>query len=172
MSVAVGVGKLTGTVAAEPQSRIVRLVGQTMTGGVASRMTVTMKLQDRVLPQLSVAVQTTVLVPTGKELPEAGTQVNVTFGSRLSETVGGGKSTGMVAAVPQSKTTWLLGQVMEGGVVSRVTRTKNVQVVRLVQSSVAVQVTVVLPRGNRLPDGGEQVTATLKSALSVAVGVG
>ena len=55
---------------------------------------------------------------------------------------------------------------------SRVTRTRKVQAVRLVQSSVAVQVTVVLPTGNKLPDGGEQVTATLASALSVAVGVG
>jgi hypothetical protein len=37
---------------------------------------------------------------------------------------------------------------------------------------VAVQVTVVMPGGNRLPDGGEQVTATLGSALSVAIGGG
>lgn len=55
---------------------------------------------------------------------------------------------------------------------SRATETVNVQVLRLVQLSVAVQVTVVVPRGNVLPDGGEQVTATLVSALSVAVGGG
>ena len=54
---------------------------------------------------------------------------------------------------------------------SRVTRTRNVQAVWFVQLSVAVQVTVVLPNGNTLPDAGEQATATAKSALSVAVGV-
>ena len=70
------------------------------------------------------------------------------------------------------KTTMLEGHWMTGGVVSRVTRTRNVQVVRFVQSSVAVQVTVMLPSGNKLPDAGEHVTATLASALSVAIGVG
>lgn len=59
-----------------------------------------------------------------------------------------------------------------GGVVSRVTRTRKVQGVRLSQSSVAVQVTVVVPTGNRVPGAGEQVTATFASALSVAVGTG
>ena len=60
---------------------------------------------------------------------------------------------------------------MTGGVLSRVTRTRKVQVVRFVQSSVAVQVTVVVPTGNKFPDAGEHVTATLGSALSVARGV-
>ena len=64
------------------------------------------------------------------------------------------------------------GQVIVGGCVSRATVTVNVQVVRLVQLSVAVQLTVVVPRGNVLPDGGEQSTATLVSALYVAVGKG
>ena len=66
----------------------------------------------------------------------------------------------------------LPGQVMAGGVRSRITVTVNVQVVRFVQSSVAVQVTVVVPGGNKEPDGGAQATATLASALSVAVGGG
>jgi hypothetical protein len=61
---------------------------------------------------------------------------------------------------------------MEGGVTSRATVTVNVQVVRFVQSSVAVQVTVVVPGGNSEPEGGEHVTATLGSALSVAIGRG
>jgi hypothetical protein len=66
----------------------------------------------------------------------------------------------------------LAGQVMAGGVTSRATVTVKVQVVRLVQSSVAVQVTVVVPGGKRLPAGGKHVTVTLLSALSVAIGVG
>lgn len=61
---------------------------------------------------------------------------------------------------------------MDGGVVSRTTLIRKVQVLRFVQSSVAVQVTVVLPTGNGLPDDGEQATETLVSALSVAVGAG
>lgn len=73
----------------------------------------------------------------------------------------------------QARTTRFVGQGCNtGGVVSRVTRTRNVQVVRFVQSSVAVQVTVVVPTGNKLPDAGTQATATLGSALSVAMGVG
>ena len=64
------------------------------------------------------------------------------------------------------------GHEMLGGVTSRATVTVKVQVVRLVQSSVAVQVTVLVPGGKKLPDGGEQVTVTFGSALSVAVGGG
>jgi hypothetical protein len=40
-------------------------------------------------PDLSVAVQTTVVVPTEKEEPEEGEQLTVTSG-QLSEAVGGG----------------------------------------------------------------------------------
>ena len=61
---------------------------------------------------------------------------------------------------------------MDGGVVSRTTLMRKVQVLRFVQSSVAVQVTVVLPTGNGLLDGGAQTTETLVSALSVAVEAG
>jgi hypothetical protein len=38
--------------------------------------------------------------------------------------------------------------------------------------SIAVQVTVVVPTGNREPDCGSQLTSTEVSTLSVAVGVG
>ena len=67
---------------------------------------------------------------------------------------------------------WLVGQRITGGRVSRETVTVNVQLLRLVQSSVAVQTTTVVPTGNRLPDGGTHETATFASALSVAVGTG
>ena len=52
------------------------------------------------------------------------------------------------------------------------TLTVKVQVLRLVQLSVAVQVTLVVPRGNSAPGGGEHVTVTLVSALSMAGGSG
>ena len=37
------------------------------------------KLQPLVLPALSIAVQVTVLTPTGNVLPEGGAQLTVTF---------------------------------------------------------------------------------------------
>ena len=40
-------------------------------------MTVTVKVQEPVLFELSVAVQVTVVVPLGKVEPEAGTQLTV-----------------------------------------------------------------------------------------------
>jgi hypothetical protein len=66
----------------------VMLAGQTTVGGWLSR-TVTVKLQVSLLPDLSVAIQTTVLVPIWKEEPEGGLQLTVGFG-QLSETVGAG----------------------------------------------------------------------------------
>ncbi len=61
---------------------------------------------------------------------------------------------------------------MFGGVASPFTVTVNVQLLRFVQSSVAVQVTCVVPMGNRLPDAGLQSTVTLREALSETVGAG
>ena len=58
-----------------------------------------MKVQGAdMLFEASVALQLTVVVPTGKLLPEAGVQVTVAFG-QLSETVGGVKVT-VAAQVP------------------------------------------------------------------------
>jgi hypothetical protein len=145
--------------------------GHWITGGVVSRVTRTRNVQVVRLVQSSVAVQVTVVVPTGNRLPEAGAQATATLGSALSVAFGVGK----VATAPlaeQAVTFRPGGHVMLGGVTSRATVTVKVHVVRLVQSSVAVQVTVEVPGGKRLPDGGEQATETLGSALSVAVGGG
>jgi hypothetical protein len=82
--------------------------------------TLTLNEQVAVLPEASVAVQVTVVVPTGKVEPEGGTQATVTPG-QLSAAVGGGKVTteplvaGQVGAVTA---TTLVGQVIEGGCVS------------------------------------------------------
>ena len=95
----------------------------------------------------------------------------VGFGSWSSVAVAWKKSTLMIAPGQRQLNTMLLGQVMTGGVLSRTTVTVNVQVLRFVQSSVAVQVTLVVPIGNELPDAGVQVTVTLGARLSVAVGV-
>jgi hypothetical protein len=57
----------------------------------------------------------------------------------------------------------LLGQVITGGVVSRITRTWNEHWLVLPQSSRAVQFTVVSPTGSGVPTGGTQVIVTFVS---------
>jgi hypothetical protein len=56
---------------------------------VHASATVTVKLHDAMLPLVSVAVQLTVVVPTGKVEPEAGLHTTVVPG-QLSLVVGGG----------------------------------------------------------------------------------
>ena len=63
----------------------------------------------------------TVLVPGGNELPDGGAQVTETFGPALSVAAGNGYKTGVVAAVPQSQATRLVGQSRSGAIVSRAT---------------------------------------------------
>ena len=58
---------------------VVMLAGQVATGGSLS-VTVTVKLQRAVWPCASLAVQLTVVVPTGKSEPEAGLQLMVAPG--------------------------------------------------------------------------------------------
>ena len=50
---------------------------------------VTVKVQDAALPDVSVAVQVTAVVPNGKHDPDGGLHEDVTPG-QLSLTVGGG----------------------------------------------------------------------------------
>jgi hypothetical protein len=54
-----------------------------MAGEVGSK-TVTLKLQLALFPFASVAVQLTVVVPLGKELPDGGLQTTVTGLEQLS----------------------------------------------------------------------------------------
>jgi hypothetical protein len=58
------------------------------------------------------------------------------------------------------------GQVIVGFCVS-LTTTRNVQFVLLLQPSVAVQVTVLVPLGNVLPDAGTQLVVTVGQPLLV-----
>src|SRR6267143_1762085 len=80
--------------------------------------TVTLKLQVAMLPDASVAVQVTVVVPTGKHDPDAGLHTLVTPG-QLSLAAGGAK----VAVTHELLTAAALavtfgGQVIVGGWVS------------------------------------------------------
>ena len=70
MSVAVAV-KLTAAPQVPFAATVVMLLGQVMTGACVS-FTVTVKEQVAVLPFTSVALATTVVVPTLKVEPEAG----------------------------------------------------------------------------------------------------
>jgi hypothetical protein len=81
VSLAVGL-KLTG-VPSTPAHWTVRFAGQVIIGGVVST-TVTVKLQLLLLPLASVVVQVTVVVPSGKSEPEAGTQATVGLVSQTS----------------------------------------------------------------------------------------
>ncbi len=115
--------------------------------------TVTVKLQLAVLPEVSVAVQVTVVVPIGKVELEAGLQTKPTPG-QLSETTGA--KVALAPAGQVGSVTMLAGQVMAGGCVS-LTVTVNIQLAVWLEVSVAVQVTVVVPFGNVDPDAGLQL---------------
>src|SRR5689334_4868773 len=58
-----------------------------------------------------------------------------------------------------------------GGGVRSTTVMVNDPSARLLWASVAWQFTVVVPSGNRLPDGGTQMTSTLPSTMTTAVAV-
>src|SRR5262249_28654747 len=124
------------------------------------------------LPELSVAVQVTVVVPRGKQLPDAGEQTTGLGGSgQLSVAVGVGKvTTTQLLPGPVVFVVIEAGQVIAGGWVS-FTVTGEAQLDSLFNESLAVQMTVVVPFWNVEPDGGEHIGVTGPSQLSVAVTV-
>src|SRR5881628_2722490 len=132
-------------------------------------MTRIMNAQAFVLPESSRASQVTLVKPTGKAVPEGGTQPTATELSQISLAAGEPNST--IALPPSwgnSAAIMFVGQVICGGVVS-CTRTVNAQALVLPLASVATQRTVVSPSGNSAPDGGTQTGATLLSQVSAAV---
>src|SRR6267143_5103369 len=79
--------------------------------------TVTLKLQVAVLADASVAVQVTVVVPTGKHDPDAGLHTLVTPG-QLSLAAGGAKVTVTHELLTAALAVTFGGQVIVGGWVS------------------------------------------------------
>ena len=141
------------------------LAGQVIDGGWVS-LTVTVKLQVAVLPDVSVAVHVTVVVPTGKLAPLGGLQANVTPG-QLSFTTGLAKVTTLLVAMGHEAGAVVLklpGQVIVGACVST-----TVTVNEHMLPDWAVQVTVVTPLANVEPLGGLQVTVP-QSPLEVGAG--
>ena len=135
------------------------LAGQVIVGDCVS-LTVTVKLQ---LPPPGV-VQVTVVVPTGKKDPEAGVHITAP------------QAGGAVALKGTVAPHWpavLLAMMLAGQVIGHAsTVTVNMQSASGLSglASVAVQVTVVVPTGKQVPEGGAQVTVALPQ-LSVAVAV-
>jgi len=119
----------------------------TLSGGSA---TVTLKLQLVIDPQGSLAVVVTVVVPRGKRLPLGG----------LANREGGGAQPPLAEQVKKTTAPFELvamtvrfeGQfTLSGG---SATVTSKLQLVIDPQESLAVAVTVVVPRGKRVPLGG------------------
>ena len=127
---------------------------ETMQTGASVSLTVTLKVQVSALPEASVAIQVTGVVPTGKTEPEAGVQLIVAPG-QLSLTLEEKFTTALHK--PESLLTIIsAGQIATGASVS-FTVTLNVQVSALPEASVAIQVTGVIPTGKTEPEAGVQL---------------
>jgi hypothetical protein len=140
----------------------------TVTTGPTVSVTVTVKEAATLLPLVSVAVQPTVVGPSGKVEPLAGVQVTTRGPSTTSLADAVKLNTVPVALV--ASTVAFAGTVTTGPVVSVTVTVKEADPVLLLVS-VAVHVTVVGPRGNVAPLAGVQVTATVPSTRSPAVAV-
>ena len=119
-------------------------------------------------PDTSVAVQVTVVIPSGNVLPEAWLQPTL-WTLTLSVAVGGVNVTAWVTAPGAVPTVMLEGTPTKTGSSRSLTVTVKACEVDNPAVSVAVHVTVVTPRGNAVPDVGPHPTLWIPT-LSVAVG--
>jgi hypothetical protein len=150
-----------------PLSTLTMTSAGQVTAGVSASSTVTVNEQLSVLPAASDAVQSTVVVPTEKVEPLAGAQTTLTPG-QLSVAVAVKVTTALHWAGSVFTSTFA-GQTMPGFSAS-VTVTVNEHAAVLPLASVAVQFTVVCPRGNGTPLGGTHATVA-SGQLSEIVGV-
>jgi len=111
--------------------------------------TITVKAQLAVLPEGSVAVQLTVVNPTAKQLPDAGTQTIVA--EQLSVAVAANVTVLHGSAIVLVTVAMSTGQTILGTSVSLTSIVKE----QLVPEAV-LQVTVVVPTGKNGPEGGVQ----------------
>ena len=121
--------------------------GTLTVGGVTSESVTVNVFGGEWFPEVSCALQVTVVAPNGNVAPEAGEQLPV---PPLKVTV----YVSAFVLIPFSEVSLMLpGVVIVGGVVSR-TSTWNEPVELLPALSAAVQLTVVVPSVNVEPDGG------------------
>jgi len=132
----------------------VMLGGQVMERTQLDLMTVTVKLQLVVVPQASLAVAMTVVVPMGNVLPLGGMAVKFkgVLHPPVAETVKNTATPLELVVV----TVILVEQSMAMG--GRTTVTLKEQLVKCPQVSLAVAVTMVVPTGKALPLGGLAIT--------------
>src|SRR5678816_3287029 len=167
LSLEIGLPKVTPVATQVPVSTFtVTSAGQVSVGKWLSR-TITCCLQVALLPPTSITVQVTRLVPTGNW---AGALLFTVKPTQLSAAVGLPKFTPVATNVPGSAfTVTSAGQVIVGFSAS-ITRTMTGcrHTVLLPLASVAVQVTRLVPTGNR--EGASLLRVTVPQ-LSVAVGL-
>ena len=116
------------------------------------------------------AEQETKFVPTGNELPDGGS--HSTHASPPHTFVAGTVNVTMATPLASASATMgVVGQAhcRHSGPQSPSTVTGNVRFDWLVRASTAVHVTMVVPKGNTLPEGGEQMRLGAGSQLSIAV---
>lgn len=144
------------------------LAGQVIVQGVPPTI-VTVKLQELVLPAVSIALQTTIVVPTPKLEPEGGLQTGVP--KQLPVVVGGGYVTvaqgvvlgGGSSLVQVAFAAWV---ILAGQVIAQperlLTLTAKLQVATTTfDVSFPLQTTVLSPTGKLEPEGGLQVIVRL-----------
>src|SRR5436190_20622413 len=127
---------------------------------VVATLTVTAKLPLAWLPDASVAVQVTVVVPIAKTALDAGAQTTAGAGSTTS--VAAAAYDTMAPPGEVASTANDAGNKSVGAVVSATVRTKLALAV-FPAASVAVHATVVEPCRNRVPDVGPHVQIGLGS---------
>src|SRR5713226_2716887 len=139
------------------------LMAGTVTTGAVVSWTTTVAMAEPTLP--AVAVQVMAVLPSAKVLPEEGEQLGVSEPDTVSAAVAVKLTKAPLG--PVASTTLGAVMVTTGDVVS-VTVTVKLAFAALPCASVAVQATVVRPRGKVLPDAGAQETVAASSG-SVAL---
>jgi hypothetical protein len=137
-----------------PETFVTMLPGQLNVGGTLLVVTITLNVQLLVLPETSVAVQVTVLVPFGKLEPLAGLQALLTP-AQLSLTVGAKITTWLLQVAGSAFVEMFAGQVIVGRTDS-FTVILNEAFAVLPDGSLAVQFTVLVPTGKLAPLAGTQ----------------
>src|SRR2546422_2321287 len=138
----------------------------TVTCGAVVSLTVIVNEDEPVFPWASVAVQSTLVVPSGNMDPDDGLQIAATGPSMMS--VAPAENETVAPPDPVASTTMSRGTVSDGGVVST-TRTVKEAMPVLPWASVARHTTVVAPNPNVEPEAGVQTGVSLPSTRSSAV---
>src|SRR2546422_9144534 len=138
----------------------------TVTCGAVVSLTVIVNEDEPVFPWASVAVQSTLVVPSGNMDPDDGLQIAVTGPSTMS--VAPAENETVAPPDPVASTAMSRGTVSDRGVVST-TRTVKEAMPVLPWASVARHTTVVAPNPNIEPEAGVQTGVSLPSTRSSAV---